>query len=72
METDIISHFNVLDGDFTASVLVKHFVGLMYHITASLIKITSDSTNELIERELAILVSVKVLHDLVDFQLRKV
>ena len=72
MEAHIVGYLDVLDSDLPTAIFVENFVGLMYHICASFVEAASDSAQEFIERDLTILVSIEVFHDLGDLKLRKV
>ena len=71
VEAHIVSHLNVFDGHLATSVLVKHSVGLMDHVSAAIIQVASDGAQKLVEGKLAILVGVEVLHNLGHLNVRK-
>ena len=72
VEAHIIGHLNVSNSDLTRAILIEDSVCLVNHISTASVHVTSNGTNELIERKFAVFVSIKVFDDLCNFDFRQV
>ena len=72
METDIVGDSDVVNRHLARAILVKDAVGLMDHIKTTLVKRAANGAQKLVKGQLAILVSIEVLDDLSNFNLREV
>ena len=72
MEADIVCNSDIINGDLAGTILVKDTISLMNHVKTTLVERAADSAQKLIERQLTILVCIKVLNDLGDLNLREV